>query len=213
MLVFKDEAQTVPIEAGPLVGGWLAELREHGIAGWLILSPLWAESAQRDLVAASTLKCAQIDPGWRTWVASRPPGVTRMDAIGADHCWARQLGLAGYVSLVHFGIPHNGLSQYELIFFGPRAYTSEAAAAIAWATLNWWPKILKVVFEARSSLTGREAQCVKLLAQGHSTPQVALQVDCSERTVRFHIENAMSKLGAGSSLQAVLRALHLGLTR
>ena len=62
----------------------------------------------------------------------------------------------------------------------------------------------------RSSLTQRETQVLKLLAQGRSGAQIADELVLSPETVRSHIRNAMSKLGATTRSHAVALALQSG---
>jgi LuxR family transcriptional regulator, transcriptional activator of the bioluminescence operon len=54
-----------------------------------------------------------------------------------------------------------------------------------------------------SYLTKREHQCLKLVAEGKSTKEIADEISCSDRTVNFHIQNSMKKLGAVSRWKAV----------
>ena len=62
----------------------------------------------------------------------------------------------------------------------------------------------------RSSLTQREGQVLGLLAEGRSGAQIADELVLSPETVRSHIRNAMSKLGATTRSHAVALALQSG---
>lgn len=62
----------------------------------------------------------------------------------------------------------------------------------------------------RSSLTQRESQVLRLLAQGRSGAQIADELVLSPETVRSHVRNAMSKLGATTRSHAVALALQSG---
>jgi DNA-binding CsgD family transcriptional regulator len=59
-------------------------------------------------------------------------------------------------------------------------------------------------------LTVREIECLTLVSIGKSTKEIADAINCSDRTVNFHIQNAMKKIGASSRLKAVCRALEYG---
>ena len=61
------------------------------------------------------------------------------------------------------------------------------------------------------SLAPRELKVLETLATGASTEQVAERLCITSHTVRTHVKNAMSKLGASSKLEAVLIALRAGL--
>jgi DNA-binding CsgD family transcriptional regulator len=62
----------------------------------------------------------------------------------------------------------------------------------------------------RSSLTQREGQVLRLLAEGRSGSQIADELVLSPETVRTHVRNAMSKLGATTRSHAVALALQNG---
>jgi len=62
----------------------------------------------------------------------------------------------------------------------------------------------------RSSLTQREGQVLGLLAEGRSGAQIADELVLSPETVRSHVRNAMSKLGATTRSHAVALALQSG---
>lgn len=56
-------------------------------------------------------------------------------------------------------------------------------------------------------LTPRETQCLILVSQGLTDVQAAWQLGISPRTQRFHIANALDKLGASSRAHAVSLAI------
>jgi NarL family two-component system response regulator LiaR len=60
-------------------------------------------------------------------------------------------------------------------------------------------------------LTDREVEVLRLVAQGHSNQEIALQLIISEATVRTHVSNILSKLHLASRTQAALYALREGL--
>lgn len=61
--------------------------------------------------------------------------------------------------------------------------------------------------EVFSTLTAREIEVLRLLAQGMSTRQLSQHLFISELTVRNHIHNILSKLGVHTRLAAVALAL------
>jgi DNA-binding NarL/FixJ family response regulator len=61
------------------------------------------------------------------------------------------------------------------------------------------------------SLTARELEVLQLLAEGLPNKTIARQLSISEHTVKFHLNAIMSKLGAQSRTEAVVRATRLGL--
>lgn len=60
-------------------------------------------------------------------------------------------------------------------------------------------------------LSGRETQVLQLLADGLTTDGVGRQLYLSPATVRSYTENAMHKLEASNRVEAVAKALRLGL--
>lgn len=64
---------------------------------------------------------------------------------------------------------------------------------------------------ATNTLSAREIACLYWAAYGKSSDETAVIVDVSERTVRFHLENAKRKLNALNKTQAVTKAIARGL--
>ena len=64
---------------------------------------------------------------------------------------------------------------------------------------------------AGHSLSPREVEVLKLLAEGHVYKTAAAQLDLSIDTVRFHIRNIYDKLHVHSKSEAVLAALRAGI--
>ena len=60
-------------------------------------------------------------------------------------------------------------------------------------------------------LTRREQQVLSLIVEGHSSKEVASILDVSKRTIDFHLDNLYQKLGVTNRMQALQRALYLGL--
>ena len=62
-----------------------------------------------------------------------------------------------------------------------------------------------------ASLTGREIEVLRLVAQGHSNREISRRLVISESTVRTHVSNILAKLNVGSRTQAAVYALRQGL--
>ncbi len=60
-------------------------------------------------------------------------------------------------------------------------------------------------------LSDRELEVVRLLADGRSNREIAADLFLAEGTVKNHVTNVLSKLGARDRTQAALRARELGL--
>jgi two-component system, NarL family, response regulator LiaR len=65
--------------------------------------------------------------------------------------------------------------------------------------------------EHPGSLTVRETEVLRLLAQGNANKQIARHLHITENTVRTHVSTILHKLGVQSRTQATLYALSSGL--
>jgi DNA-binding NarL/FixJ family response regulator len=63
----------------------------------------------------------------------------------------------------------------------------------------------------RESLTGREKEVLRLMAEGVSSRDIANQLGISYATVRTHIRSLGAKLGVHSKVQAIVKARELAL--
>jgi DNA-binding NarL/FixJ family response regulator len=60
-------------------------------------------------------------------------------------------------------------------------------------------------------LTPREIEAMTWVARGKSSTDIAVLMGVSERTVNFHVNNVVQKLGVATRLQAAVRCAMLGL--
>lgn len=60
-------------------------------------------------------------------------------------------------------------------------------------------------------LTAREMEVLQRMAAGLANKQIALALNISEHTVKFHLSSLYAKLGVSSRTEAVRRGLELGL--
>jgi DNA-binding NarL/FixJ family response regulator len=60
-------------------------------------------------------------------------------------------------------------------------------------------------------LSEREREILTLIAQGHRNQDIANQLVLSEKTVRNHVSNILSKLQVADRAQAIVRAREAGL--
>jgi DNA-binding NarL/FixJ family response regulator len=60
-------------------------------------------------------------------------------------------------------------------------------------------------------LTMRETEVLDLLSDGLGNKEIALRLNISEHTIKFHIRSILGKLGASSRTEAVSRGLRSGL--
>lgn len=72
-------------------------------------------------------------------------------------------------------------------------------------------QLTKTPSQATHLLTARELEVLQLLARARSTESIATELFISVNTVRNHVANILSKLGAHSKLEAVAIAAREGL--
>ena len=65
--------------------------------------------------------------------------------------------------------------------------------------------------DSPEALTERETDVLRLLAQGKSNKEIAHLLSLSEKTVKTHVSNILSKLNVPSRTQAALYAVRIGL--
>jgi DNA-binding NarL/FixJ family response regulator len=68
-----------------------------------------------------------------------------------------------------------------------------------------------LLISSAEALTPREQEVLQLLAEGLPNKTIADRLHISEHTVKFHVNAILSKLGAQSRTEAVVRATRLGL--
>jgi LuxR family transcriptional regulator, quorum-sensing system regulator SolR len=100
---------------------------------------------------------------------------------------------------------------FECFMFSPRQLADRAeAASLVWSALNIWPLVKRSIGEARSTLSPRERECLVLAFQGLTARESSQRLHCSERTVNYHLANAMGKLKVDNKMAAIQRACWLG---
>jgi DNA-binding NarL/FixJ family response regulator len=60
------------------------------------------------------------------------------------------------------------------------------------------------------SVSDREFEVLRLVAQGHSNKEIAAQLELSTKTIEVHKANAMRKLGISGRIELLQYALHQG---
>ncbi len=64
---------------------------------------------------------------------------------------------------------------------------------------------------ARTTLTPREIEVLRMLADGLGNKEIAFQLAISEHTVKFHVASILNKLDAGTRTEAVAIGIRRGL--
>ena len=129
-------------------------------------------------------------------------------AHGLEYGWAQSCrdvqGISGMLTLSR---SHEDLSGSEL-----QAKTAEMIWLVQMAHFGMsrclTPSMLP---EADVTLSKREIQVLRWTAEGKTSGEVADILRIAERTVNFHITNAVTKLNASNKTAAAIRASVLGL--
>jgi DNA-binding NarL/FixJ family response regulator len=65
--------------------------------------------------------------------------------------------------------------------------------------------------ESPETLTERETDVLRLLAEGKANKEIAQTLNIGEKTVKTHVSNVLAKLGVQSRTQAALYAARIGM--
>lgn len=116
--------------------------------------------------------------------------------VGAQ---ADSANLVSFFSFIGSGLVNNGRDEVILRYLSP--YLHEAMCrAIPAASSN-----------KRSPLSERETEVLSWAMAGKTNWEISMILSISERTVKFHVQNVMTKLEASSRAHAVAIALGQGL--
>lgn len=203
---------------------WLHSLAGAGVGALVVLGPNPYGTAHDRLVLATYPLDAQaaayalahshdLDAGRQR---TDPPLVALLPLSPAPHdtqnmSWRAQWLARGVQSAVRvrFVLPANRC--FECFLFTRQLLTHvDQAAPLAWSAFARWPALRAALVAAYSPLTPRELQCLVLAFDGLTARASAERMDCTERTVNFHLANAMAKLKADNKITAIQRACWLG---
>jgi len=118
-------------------------------------------------------------------------------------------GATGYV--VKESATEKLLECLELVSKGEYFVDSSLSHRVVKSLLESDEKERKITDDGYNTLTPREQQVMRLLAEGHSTKQIAEKLFISAKTVENHRSNIMSKLEVHTIMELVRYAARLGL--
>lgn len=177
----------------------------HGGVVRACASTLMAQRQYADLIAESDLAL-------QAFVGHRP------------FAWSsREVRFARRHNTEHAGIAvpvqdHvNGPGLVALIGVGIEAVEAVVAdhgPSLSWAATDIHVAALEMMrVDCHVTLSAREMQCLRLVAEGMSNVAIARELGIVVRTVEYHLGNAMEKLGAATRINAVAIAASQGLLR
>ncbi|MFP8778459.1 LuxR C-terminal-related transcriptional regulator [Hydrogenophaga sp. RWCD_12] len=208
-----------------ILADWVRALRDSAVEAVMVLGPnptggrderqVLAVHPPRMLNAAEALAASR-DFG-ASWRDSDAPLVAWQDITKAAYAetaerWRRLWLAHGFQTLVRVAFSLPAGRAFECFMFSPRAFADRSeAAALAWSAYNIWPTLRRAIAEQRVTLSPREYESLNFAFEGLTARESAQRMDCSERTVNYHLANAMAKLQTDNKLSAVQRACWLGL--
>src|SRR5688572_1858569 len=206
-----------------ILSDWVAALREFSVDAVAVLGPdPFGGTEDRQVVAvhppvvaeAANALAESRDFGarwrdsdapmvaWQTFARSDPQHTSRWRLLWLAHGFQT-------VVRVEFSLPAG--RAFECFMFSPRELADRAqAASLVWSAMNIWPLVKRSIAQARSMLSPRERECLVLAFQGLTARESSAQLQCTERTVNYHLANAMAKLKVDNKLAAIQRACWLG---
>ena len=205
----------------PIVRGGIVALLERA-SGFTVVG-----EASTGLEAVSLVAAVQPDV---VLMDLRMPGIGGADAtarIRAEHPAVHVLVLTTYESDADIlGAIEAGASGY-LLKAAPEEEIVAGIRSVARGEVALAPGIAALLVarvaageqltaDATSSagsitLTPRETEVLRLVARGHSNPQIGRALYVSESTVKTHLLRAFEKLDVNDRTRAVTRAMELGL--
>jgi len=207
-----------------ILADWVCALQEQGVDAVVVLGPVpTGTREQREVLAVhpprfvgaaqALAESTDFGAGWRD---SDAPLVAWQDisksALEQSGRWRRLWLAHGHQTFVRVSFSLPAGRAFECFMFSPRVFSGRAdAAALAWSAFNIWPMLRRAIAEQRVSLSPRELESLNLAFEGLTARETAVRMDCSERTVNYHLANAMAKLRTDNKLAAVQRACWIGL--
>jgi NarL family two-component system response regulator LiaR len=156
-------------------------------------------------------------------VMPRLDGISATRQVVALDCGARVIALTSFTEDDKvFPAIQAGASSYLLKDVSPDELV-EAIRAVQRGEARLHPNVARKLMEqvahqaspkpdrAAESLTGREQEVVRLVAKGRSNQAIAQELVISEKTVKTHISNILSKLDLADRTQLAIFAIKNGL--
>ncbi len=109
---------------------------------------------------------------------------------------ALKAGARGY--LLKTNVNKELLATIRAVYAGEKRIPAQVASGLAEHT-------------GEDELTGREIEILRLISAGNANKEIAAQLDIAEDTVKRHVTNILSKLGANDRTHAVTIGLNRGI--
>ena len=158
-----------------------------------------------------------------TWLAEH---VEDMNPQGADHRqkhWhlTSERGIFGGIIVpVHMPLGRVGSIGWVARIDGQKVDLAQTLKTHSHELRHAAMLFMDILYETRpdhtlrgtsANMTEREVECLSWIALGKTDAEIAIIIDRSVPTIRFHLDNAMKKLNASNRTQAAALASQLGI--
>jgi DNA-binding NarL/FixJ family response regulator len=137
----------------------------------------------------------------RVRALSRPVRVLILTAHGDIDNVRNMLGAGAMGYILKDEAPEVIADAVRAVAEGKAWFSGEVAQGLAQAAM------VESQLPPVPDLTKREIEILNLVAKGFSNKQIAEELHVSERTIRFHMENILTKLNADNRVEAVTIAI------
>lgn len=203
---------------------WFESLSQHHVKALAVLGPQpFGETTGRSVYLVHPAEHAQAASALcdssaygSTWRSTHSPLVawSNFDGIwrSSDADWITHWGQNDLVSMVRVEIPLPlGRAHECFLFLDQPIASSVQAAELTYAVMGTWPLIKQALRTPDLGLSEKEVQTLRGAANGMTARLLSEHLGCTERTVTFHWSNARAKLRSRNTMEAVTRAMLLGI--
>jgi DNA-binding CsgD family transcriptional regulator len=181
----------------------------------------WSEFPTGYLDTYQTMQWDKIDPvvqhihtarGPFRWSDACLPGqITRAQRNFFEEC--RELGVHSGITIPMRG-PARETDLISLSFREAGQPAADKSAYVYMVSVQYWLKYCELVDKrtlTEATLTAKEIECLKWCKEGKTNWEIGEILSISQKTVEFHVGNAMKKLGASNRITAVIMGIKSGI--
>lgn len=199
----------IHIDAGPghfalqttLPDAWVARYQERGYAG---IDPFLSHCCVTFRPISTGIAYADMHQGLS---AAQMNLIDEASSFGINAGFSSTIRLKGKDGLAGWNIGAS-LSRREV-----DSLRSHSEAALRLAARHAHDALERTRIEKSALLSPREVQCLRLLAQGYRTKDIARSLDLSTAAIELYLRNARRKLGAATREQAIAMVTAQGTVR